>query len=154
VKPVSITAFGRTQTVAEWAQEYGIRKSTLVSRLKLVDREGDVDALVSAPVGSRGRTDERNARWRPDGSGPMWEGVNTLRYDEDLKAQAMVLHHGPFETIEVAAFMGVTHQRISQIEQRALAKAQTAARRMGLEWRDIHAYLTAQRGKGRTEPAW
>lgn len=154
MKPVSITAFGRTQTVAEWAQEYGIRKSTLISRLKLVNREGDLDEVVSAPVGSRGRTDERDARWRPDGTGPMWPGVNKTTYEDDHVARIMVRDHGPFETIEIAAFQGVTHQRISQLEQRALAKAQTAARRMGLEWRDIHAYLTAQRGKGRTEPAW
>ena len=97
---------------------------------------------------------DRAARWRPDGTGEMWEGARDTPYADDPVAQVMLGEHGTFNQVEVAAFYGCTHQRIAQVEAEALANAELAARRMGLEWRDIHAYLTQQRGKGRAEPAW
>lgn len=131
MKPVSITAFGRTQTVAAWAQEYGLRKSTLISRLKLVDREGDLADVVSAPVGSRGRTDERDARWRPDGTGEMWPGARDTPYEDDSVAQAMMAGRGLFTLDEVAAFMGLTRERVRQIECSAVRKLLMANQRRG-----------------------
>ncbi len=48
-----LTAFGKTQTISQWADEYGIRQETLGQRIRV--QKWDVEKAITEPIGPSGR---------------------------------------------------------------------------------------------------
>ena len=117
----TLTIGGRTQTIVEWAEETGLQYETIRMRV----RKGWDEADILSPLGTV-RHVNNEPRWRPGGGVPMWPEVNSVPYENDPIARYMVAEHGPFTTMEIAAFMGTSRSRIDQIERQALAKLKLA----------------------------
>ncbi len=52
-KPAGQTAFGRTQTIAEWAREFGLNKNTLLSRMYQAGRSLEDALTLEVKMGPR-----------------------------------------------------------------------------------------------------
>lgn len=60
-----MTAFGRTQTIAQWAREFKMKGMTLLHRLKTMAPE----EALSKPLRSGGYKTVRRLKWRPERAG-------------------------------------------------------------------------------------
>lgn len=60
-----MTAFGRTQTIAQWAREFKMKGMTLLHRLKTMAPE----EALSKPLRSGGYKTVRRLKWRPEKAG-------------------------------------------------------------------------------------
>jgi hypothetical protein len=102
----TLTARGRTQTIAEWADELDCAPLTIVKRL----RRGLSDDDAVGPI-SRATDNE------------LWPGANELRYEDDPMAQAVVRRFGGLTLDQVALCLGLnSHERVRQIEEMAFEK--------------------------------
>lgn len=65
------------------------------------------------------RADDDVVVGRPNTS-EVWVGANWLPWDLDVVARHLTAKHGPFTLEEVATFMGLSRERVRQIEADAL----------------------------------
>lgn len=103
---VLVEAFGRVATVGEWARAMGVRSDIITSRL----RGGwtPEDAVSATHLGT--------AR------GELWEGACSLPYEADPIAQVVVRTFGAMTLEQVGGCMGLTRERVRQIESRAFRR--------------------------------
>lgn len=133
VDSVLLTAFRHTQTIGEWSAEQGVAVQEIVRRI--------------------------NDGWSPEGcvtramcdryaSVEMWPGANHVRFRHDREATRRVERQGRHTLQEIALFMGMTRERIRQVETVALRKARGEARRLGIEdeWKEALAHACARGG--------
>lgn len=102
-----ITAYGETRSISEWSRVLGMSKSTIARRL--------LACATPEEALSCEYEDE------------LWPGANTLSWKDDVTAQLMLAHKGPMQLDFIGACLGVSKQRVSQIEQEALRKLRRAA---------------------------
>ena len=107
--PKRIQAFGEEHTVSEWSQITGIKAASINARLA----EGvDPEDAVSRDHVTQARE--------------LWPGANDLPWEADGVAQGLLEQYGPFTLEEVGVFLGVSRERIRQIEEIALRKLKGA----------------------------
>lgn len=100
-----VTAFGRVQSIGAWARETGINRYVIAQRLaKGIDPEEALSVKKACEL--------REA----------WEGANALPFDADAMCQAIVARCSPLTLETVGAILGLTRERVRQIEEVALRK--------------------------------
>lgn len=103
---------GAEKTIREWSSEIGVPEGTIYTRWR--DGKSMAEVLSPKPL-------ERKAR------GGGWEGLETLEWERDTYAQELVARHpGGMKLDEMAREMGITRERIRQIEAAALRKLRFA----------------------------
>jgi len=106
-----VDANGRSQTLTEWAREFGVYPSVLCRRIQ---RHGVDKALSADAFPVKCITKREGTSWWPELDHP-WE--------DDPRAQYVVAHHPDGITLdEVGLLLGVTRERVRQIEESALRK--------------------------------
>jgi transcriptional regulator with XRE-family HTH domain len=100
---------------ASWVAPHSTTRSTGVrSRLRMPRHESELD---------RGEELERFAQlWAPTDAGERAEIVETLPFEEDDLTQHLIATHGSATLSEIGIYLGLTRERIRQIEWRALEK--------------------------------
>jgi transcriptional regulator with XRE-family HTH domain len=111
------TARGETMTADEWAERLGVCSETLYSRLRAGMTPDE------AMVRHVARAQRRE----------MWPGAASLPFEDDAIAQLLVEGGNGWTQDEVGEFMGVSGERIRQIERGALDKIEQRLGRDGVE---------------------
>jgi hypothetical protein len=112
-----LSAFGEVLSIAAWAEQVDISPRALRDRLKRLPAEV---ALSLSPKAKYGEL--------PELGEPRSWSWSVLQWEDDPWAQTFVEEHPGGATLEeVAEVLGVTRERVRQIESKALRKL----RRMG-----------------------
>jgi hypothetical protein len=104
-----LTHRGVTRSMTDWSRTLGIAFGTLRHRIQIMPLE---DALEGLPP--RIVTD---ARYKE-----LWQGANTVRYEDDPQAQRVVAEFGPLTRKTVGFILGLSGERARQVEETALRK--------------------------------
>jgi hypothetical protein len=119
-----ITAYGRTQSISAWQREFGLHRGAIESRLKA--GHSPEDAV------SRGHISEAKE---------LWPGANDLPFEADVIAQKLVNWHGPFTLETIGECLGITRERVRQVEARAFRKFREACALEGIDATELLAEL-------------
>lgn len=125
---------GEYRTVAELAVIAGCSEDKMLTRLRCMSFEAAMDYKSS-----RGRKPDR-VRVEP------WLGFSTLRYEHDRVAQR-VCGHGPYTLEEVGQMLGITRERVRQIEQQAIRKLARVMQSNGVDGEELRSWLMELAGQ-------
>lgn len=124
-----IDAFGRSHTVQEWAYVIGDGVVSLQRRLNTFAMLSPA-LVLSMPKGIRFRD-------VPLGAPKSWTW-DALPWEADRWARAWVAAHPGGATLdEVGKALGVTRERVRQVEESGMRKFEREARRCGVAMRDL-----------------
>ena len=138
-----IEAFGVVGTLAEWSWIVGLGERVLQRRLRDF-HDVSVELVLSMP--SYLRADPAAAAGQPHSW--TWD---SLPWERDPWARAWVKQHPGGSTLEeVASALGVTRERVRQIEEVAMRKLRHVASERGLEVAEMLCALRELRD-GRSE---
>lgn len=131
-RPRVIVAFGRSQTVAEWAEESQLSQSTIRQRL-LMGRPADWSVT--------------NHRQLAKMELELWPGASDMPWEDDAIAQQLIARNGPLTRPEVADMWGMHVEAIRLLELEAAKSFLRSAKRLGIERevRESLCELTAMR---------
>jgi len=112
-----ITAFGRTLTIPEWSQRTGLGVRTIEQRIA---HDWPVEQILTAPKSTRMATVNGKERL-----------VNLVTpWEEDDRCWYVVAHHpGGLTLRQIGDIVGLTRERVRQIEAMALHKLRRHPRR-------------------------
>jgi DnaJ-domain-containing protein 1 len=120
-----LTALGVTQTMAQWADDLEIVESYVRHMARRHGRDG-FEAFARRIIAKR-----QDAESIPAGH-PGSLSWSKLAWEDDVHAQYAVECHPRGMTLdEIGELMGLTRQRVEQIEKEALRKVQRALARRG-----------------------
>lgn len=115
-RSVELTFGGRTLTIGQWAEETGLSRPALFGRLY---RQWPLEEALTVPATSKAKAHRRTPRID-----------STTPYALDREAQRLVREHPQGMTLdEVGVALGITRERVRQIEHRAVEKLRIAAER-------------------------
>lgn len=138
MKPKLIRAHGREQTYRQWAAELGVTEMAI--RRRIADGMSADAAMVAGRVGDLDKPE-------------AWPGARDLPWDEDDRTWLLVEARGAMTLREIGEVMGLSRERVNQLEFAALRKL---AKRLGGDVAGTIELLDSMRGE-RTYPesyAW
>lgn len=113
-----ITIGGVTKTAREWARGRGVSARAIAERA----RRGVHETLLLS-----------RRRASPTFLEPAWPGANSTPYSEDRYAQALVQDMGGMTLTQVGVCLGLSRERVRQIEEIALRKVRLAIEAEGVD---------------------